>query len=247
MTDPKPFKAACVQLRSSDDVAENISETARLVREAAASGAQFIATPENTTLMAPDGGAKLAQSLTKPMTRRFRCSRESGKELNVWLLIGSPGDQGQRHQDRQPLFPVRARWPHHGALQQDPSVRCGASLWRDISRIQHGGGRRRSRGGRHRIWCDRARHLLRHALSTALSPDGAERRVPLHRALGLYRAHRQGALACAAEGPRHRERRLRDRAGAGRHTRQWPQDLWPQPDRRRPGAKSWRKPAPSQA
>ena len=56
------FKAACVQLRSSDDVAENIRGTVRLVREAASQGASFVATPENTTLMAPDGGAKLAAS-----------------------------------------------------------------------------------------------------------------------------------------------------------------------------------------
>ncbi len=57
-----PFKAACIQLRSGEDVAENIRQTSSLVREAAARGAQFIATPENTTLMASDGGAKLAHS-----------------------------------------------------------------------------------------------------------------------------------------------------------------------------------------
>ena len=38
-------------------------------------GARFIATPENTTLMAPDGGAKLAHSpSTRRMTRRCRSS-----------------------------------------------------------------------------------------------------------------------------------------------------------------------------
>ena len=56
------FRAACVQLRSSDDVAENIRETVRLVRDAAAQGAGFIVTPENTNLMAPDARAKLAKS-----------------------------------------------------------------------------------------------------------------------------------------------------------------------------------------
>ena len=59
------FRAACVQLRSSDDVAENIRETVRLVRDAAAQGATFIVTPENTNLMAPDAGAKLAQVLRR--------------------------------------------------------------------------------------------------------------------------------------------------------------------------------------
>ena len=47
------FRAACVQLRSSDDVAENIRIASALIREAKAQGADFIATPENTTLMAP--------------------------------------------------------------------------------------------------------------------------------------------------------------------------------------------------
>ena len=51
------FRTACVQLRSSDDVAENIRVTSALIREAKGKGAGFIATPENTTLMAPDGGA----------------------------------------------------------------------------------------------------------------------------------------------------------------------------------------------
>jgi predicted amidohydrolase len=83
------FRAACVQLRSSDDVAENISNTVRLTREAAARGARFIATPENTTLMAPDGGAKLAQSFDESHDPGLPVFSALAKELNVWLLIGS--------------------------------------------------------------------------------------------------------------------------------------------------------------
>jgi predicted amidohydrolase len=89
MADPIPFKAACVQLRSSDDVAENISETTRLVREAAGRGARFIATPENTTLMAPDGGAKLAHSFDEAHDPALPNFSALAKELKVWLLIGS--------------------------------------------------------------------------------------------------------------------------------------------------------------
>jgi deaminated glutathione amidase len=89
MADPKAFKAACVQLRSSDDVAANISETVRLVREAAARGARFIATPENTTLMAPDGGAKLAHSFDEAHDPALPVFAALAKELNVRLLIGS--------------------------------------------------------------------------------------------------------------------------------------------------------------
>jgi deaminated glutathione amidase len=83
------FKAACVQLRSSDDVADNIRETARLVRDAAAQGASFVATPENTTLMAPDGGAKLARSFDEAHDPALPVFSDLAKELNIWLLIGS--------------------------------------------------------------------------------------------------------------------------------------------------------------
>jgi predicted amidohydrolase len=83
------FRAACVQLRSSDDVAENIRTASALIREAHGKGAQFVATPENTTLMAPDGGAKLEKSFDEehdPALPQFRALAEG---LGLWLLIGS--------------------------------------------------------------------------------------------------------------------------------------------------------------
>jgi len=83
------FRAACVQLRSSDDVAENIRDTVRLVREAAARGASFIATPENTTLMAPDGGAKLASSYDEAHDPALPAFCALAEELGIHLLIGS--------------------------------------------------------------------------------------------------------------------------------------------------------------
>src|SRR6201995_6209654 len=83
------FRADCVQLRSSDDVAENIRVTSDLIREAKGKGAQFIATPENTTLMAPDGGAKLERSFPEDRDPAVPAFTELAKELGVWLLIGS--------------------------------------------------------------------------------------------------------------------------------------------------------------
>ena len=83
------FKAACVQLRSTDDVQENIRTTSALIREAKARGAQFIATPENTTLMAPDGGAKLEKSFSEEADPALPAFRQLAEELGAWLLIGS--------------------------------------------------------------------------------------------------------------------------------------------------------------
>ena len=83
------FKAACVQMRSSDDVAENIRDASAFIREAAGEGAQFIGTPENTTLMAPDGGAKLENSYSEDADPALPVFRSLAEELGVWLLIGS--------------------------------------------------------------------------------------------------------------------------------------------------------------
>jgi predicted amidohydrolase len=83
------FRAACVQLRSSDDVAENVRVASALIREARSKGADFIATPENTTLMAPDGGAKLERSFDEASDPALPQFRHLAEELGVWLLIGS--------------------------------------------------------------------------------------------------------------------------------------------------------------
>ena len=83
------FRAACVQLRSTDDVAENIRITSDLIREARGKGADFIATPENTTLMAPDGGAKLERSFFEEADPALPAFAALAEELGIWLLIGS--------------------------------------------------------------------------------------------------------------------------------------------------------------
>ncbi|HTT85415.1 MAG TPA: carbon-nitrogen hydrolase family protein [Rhizomicrobium sp.] len=83
------FLAACVQLRSSDDVDENIRAASALIREARKAGAEFIATPENTTLMAPDGGAKLELSRSEDKDPALPIFAALAEELGIWLLIGS--------------------------------------------------------------------------------------------------------------------------------------------------------------
>jgi predicted amidohydrolase len=85
----RTIRAACVQLRSSDDVAENIEIASSLIREAHATGARFIATPENTCLMAPDGGAKLEKSFSEAEDPALPAFRKLAKTLDIWLLVGS--------------------------------------------------------------------------------------------------------------------------------------------------------------
>jgi predicted amidohydrolase len=83
------FRAACVQLRSSDDVAENIRKASDLIRRAKSQGAQFVATPENTTLMAPDGGAKLERTFAEQADPALPAFCALAEETGIWLLVGS--------------------------------------------------------------------------------------------------------------------------------------------------------------
>ncbi|HXJ00336.1 MAG TPA: carbon-nitrogen hydrolase family protein [Micropepsaceae bacterium] len=87
----RKIKVACVQLRCGDDVSENVGAAAALIREAHKAGAQFIATPENTNLMAADGGAKLEK--TSPESSDYSLPQFCGlaEELGIWLLVGSLG------------------------------------------------------------------------------------------------------------------------------------------------------------
>src|SRR4029079_12847681 len=83
------FRAARVQMRSSEDVDQNIREASALIRQAKAQGASFIATPENTSLMAADGGAKLEKSFSEENDPALPAFRALAQELKVWLVIGS--------------------------------------------------------------------------------------------------------------------------------------------------------------
>jgi predicted amidohydrolase len=82
------FRAACVQLCSSDVVSENIRAASDLIRQAHAQGAQFVATPENTSLMA-SGAEKLKRAASESGDRALPVLRDLAEELGIWLLIGS--------------------------------------------------------------------------------------------------------------------------------------------------------------
>src|SRR5258705_2397279 len=85
----RKVKVACVQLRCGDDVAENVRTTSQLIRDAHKGGAQFIATPENTGLMAADGGAKLEKTFAESADQALPQFCALAEELGIWLLIGS--------------------------------------------------------------------------------------------------------------------------------------------------------------
>jgi len=85
----RKLRAACVQLRCGEDVTENLAAAIALIRSAHKDGAQFITTPENTNLMAPDAGAKLEKSFPEDADPALPQFCAVAEELGIWLLIGS--------------------------------------------------------------------------------------------------------------------------------------------------------------
>jgi predicted amidohydrolase len=86
------LRAAVVQLNSTGEKARNIETAERLVRAAAADGAELVALPEKWNLLA--GGEELiagAETLDGPS---LGAARSWARELGVHLLAGSISEQG---------------------------------------------------------------------------------------------------------------------------------------------------------
>ena len=83
------LKVGLVQLRTPTSQAVALAQAAPLVREAAAAGAQLIATPEGTNLLQRNKAA-LFEAMTPPdRDAAVLGLRALADELGVWLLIGS--------------------------------------------------------------------------------------------------------------------------------------------------------------
>jgi deaminated glutathione amidase len=86
------LRAAVIQLNSNEDKARNLAAAERLVREAAADGAELVALPEKWNLLA--AGEPLlagAEPLDGPT---LSAAREWARELGIHLLAGSIAEQG---------------------------------------------------------------------------------------------------------------------------------------------------------
>lgn len=79
---------ACIQLTTTDNMADNIEQVERWIREAAEKGAQLIATPENSFYMRASDQDEVPLYTLDEHPGVLRC-RELATELGVWILIGS--------------------------------------------------------------------------------------------------------------------------------------------------------------
>lgn len=83
------MKVGLIQTRTPASQGAALDQTLPLVREAAAKGAAFIATPEGSNILQKDR-AKLFPALMNLEEDVFvRGMREAARDLGVWILIGS--------------------------------------------------------------------------------------------------------------------------------------------------------------
>jgi predicted amidohydrolase len=83
------FRAGLVQMCSGRDVDRNVADAGALIREAAGRGAQYVQTPEITTLMEMERArlfAAVRPEEGNPAVARFAALAQ---ELGIWLHIGS--------------------------------------------------------------------------------------------------------------------------------------------------------------
>ena len=83
------FKAAAVQMRTGIHVGRNVDDATRMIREAAAAGANYVLTPEMTTVLDRDRErliAAISPEDSDPSLKRFQAL---AKELGIYLHIGS--------------------------------------------------------------------------------------------------------------------------------------------------------------
>ncbi|MFN0264776.1 carbon-nitrogen hydrolase family protein [Tepidamorphus sp. 3E244] len=83
------FQAACVQLCAGRDVTANIDQAEHFIRQAAGDGADYVQTPEQTSIMELSSKilfSTIVEEAEDPALKRFRALAD---ELGIWLHVGS--------------------------------------------------------------------------------------------------------------------------------------------------------------
>ena len=81
--------AACVQMRSSRDIDENVAHASQLIERAAGEGAALVCTPEMTTLLERKAKSLFAVAKPEGEDPSVPAFRDLAAKLGIWLSIGS--------------------------------------------------------------------------------------------------------------------------------------------------------------
>ncbi len=89
MTEQPPFKAACIELCTGREMAENLADIERKINAACAAGAQFIVLPETCNIMGKHR-AEIRDALESDMAQQFLPKLQMlAKAQNIYLQAGS--------------------------------------------------------------------------------------------------------------------------------------------------------------
>jgi predicted amidohydrolase len=89
MSESATFTAALVQMRTGQDVAANVAAASDLIREAAERGANYIQTPEMTSILVRDRALLQAAIQEEEHDTALAAFRDLARELKVWIHAGS--------------------------------------------------------------------------------------------------------------------------------------------------------------
>src|SRR5262245_66379682 len=83
------FRVGLVQMCTGRDVDRNLADASALIREAAAQGAQYVQTPEITTLMEMERQRLFAAIRPEDGNPAVAHFSALARELGIWLHVGS--------------------------------------------------------------------------------------------------------------------------------------------------------------
>src|SRR5690348_15621925 len=89
---PQPksaFRAALVQMCAGRSVERNVADAVALIAEAAAQKADYVQTPECTTLMELDTERLMAETHPEAGNKALEAFRDAARAHNIWLHVGS--------------------------------------------------------------------------------------------------------------------------------------------------------------
>ena len=83
------FKVACIQICSNNDIKENLDKVLTFVKQSISNGAEFILTPEVTSLFFSNKLDLLSKISTMQEDIFVKEFKRICKESNKWILLGS--------------------------------------------------------------------------------------------------------------------------------------------------------------
>ncbi len=98
------LKVACIQLNAGAIIDDNLKQAGDLIRQAAAQGAQFISTPENTDFMCSSAALTIETAPREADHPAIPFFSNLAKEHKIYLLIGSIKVKEDKIANRSFLF-----------------------------------------------------------------------------------------------------------------------------------------------